>query len=298
MAEGIKRVRASTNTREVGDMKKLSVSFILFWVCFLQTGMINAKSMDMDALPEAQNGTAAIERESTADWQARIGLGAGMVPDYEGSNDYQVVPSLYARIHWKSGYSVELEGLTLRANLLTSKMWNFGPVFRYRMGREDVEDNAVDRMRDIDDSLEAGAFVKVVVDNWNARLDAVRDIADGHDGYLISIHTGYILFRDSFWRISAGASATYADDNYMETYFSVDENNSARSGLNTYEAEAGLKDIGVTLSANYSVSRNWGVMGILGYKRLLGDAEDSPIVDKEGSPDQLIGSLAITYSWY
>ncbi len=279
-------------------MKKLFIFCILFIAVSLQAGMINAKSMDMDALPEAQNGTATIERESKADWQARIGLGAGIVPDYEGSNDYQVVPSLYARIHWKSGYSVELEGLTLRANLLLNDMWNFGPLIRYRMGREDVEDSSVDRMRDIDDSLEVGAFVKLVVDNWNARLDAVKDIADGHDGYLIGIHTSYTLLRDSVWRVSVGASATYADDNYMDTYFSVDENNSARSGLNTYEAEAGLKDIGATLSANYTISKNWGVMGIMGYKRLLGDAEDSPIVDKEGSPDQLIGSLAVTYSWY
>jgi|APFre7841882724_1041349.scaffolds.fasta_scaffold00160_19 outer membrane protein len=279
-------------------MRKLFLFCILFIAVSLQTEMINAKSMDMDALPEVQNGTAAIERESRADWQARIGLGAGMVPDYEGSNDYQVVPSMYARIHWKSGYSIELEGLALRANLLPNDMWNFGPVVRYRMGREDVENSAVDRMRDIDDSFEAGAFAKIVVDNWNARLDAVMDIADGHDGYLISIHTGYTILRDSVWRVSAGVSATYADDNYMETYFSVDGDNSDRSGLAAYEADAGFKDIGATLSANYSISKNWGLMGIIGYKRLLGDAEDSPIVDKEGSPDQFMSSIAITYRWY
>ncbi len=278
-------------------MKNLFFIIMIALMLAIQARVVSAKGMDMDALPEVQNGTVAIERESKADWKARIGLGAGMVPDYEGSNDYQVVPALYARIHWKRGYSVELEGLTLRANLLPNDMWNFGPVVRYRMGREDVEDSAVDRMRDIDDSWEVGAFAKVAIDNWNVRLDMVKDIADGHDGYLIGIHAGYTLFRDSFWRVSAGASATYADDNYMDTYFSVDENNSARSGLDTYEAEAGFKDIGVTLSASYSISRNWGVMGIMGYKRLLGDAEDSPIVDKEGSPDQLIGSLALTYSW-
>jgi len=278
-------------------MKNLFFIIMIALMLVTEAHVVSAKGMDMDALPEVQNGTVAIERDSKADWKARIGLGAGMVPDYEGSNDYQVVPALYARIHWKRGYSVELEGLTLRANLLPNDMWNFGPVVRYRMGRQDVEDKAVDRMRDIDDSWEAGAFAKVAIDNWNVRLDVVKDIADGHDGYLIGIHTGYTLFRDSFWRISAGASATYADNNYMDTYFSIDENNSSRSGLDTYEAEAGFKDIGVTLSASYSISRNWGVMGIMGYKRLLGDAEDSPIVDKDGSPDQFIGSLAVTYSW-
>jgi MipA family protein len=278
-------------------MKNLFFIIMIILMLITQAHVVSAKGLDMDALPEVQNGTVAIERESTAHWEARIGLGGGMVPDYEGSNDYQAVPALYGRIHWKRGYSVELEGLTLRANLLPDDIWNVGPVVRYRMGRDDVENSAVDRMRDIDDSWEVGAFAKVAIDNWNVRLDVVKDIADGHDGYLIGIHTGYTLFKDSFWRLSAGASATYVDDNYMDTYFSVDENNSARSGLDTYEAGAGFKDIGVTLSASYSISRNWGVMGIMGYKRLLGDAEDSPIVAKEGSPDQFIGSLAVTYSW-
>jgi outer membrane protein len=278
-------------------MKKLFFIIMIALMLAVQAHVVSAKGMDMDTLPEVQNGTVAIERESKADWQARIGLGAGIVPEYEGSNHYQVVPALYGRIHWKRGYSVELEGLTLRANLLPDDMWNVGPVVRYRMGRDDVENSAVDRMRDIDDSWEVGAFAKVSIDNWNVRLDVVKDIADGHGGYLIGIHTGYTLFRDRFWRLSAGASVTYADNDYMDTYFSVDEDNSARSGLDTYEAEAGFKDIGVTLSASYSISRNWGVMGIMGYKRLLGDAEESPIVDKEGSPDQFIGSLAVTYSW-
>ena len=277
-------------------MKKLFFIIMIALMLAVQAHVVSAKGMDVDALPEGQNVTVAIERESKADWQARIGFGAGMVPDYEGSNHYQAVPALYARIHWKRGYSVELEGLTLRANLLPDDMWNVGPVVRYRMGRDDVENGAVDRMRDIDDSWEVGAFAKVAIDNWNVRLDMVKDIADSHDGYLIGIHTGYTLFRDNSWSAAAGASATYADNNYMDTYFSVDENNSARSGLDTYEAEAGFKDIGVTLSASYSISRNWGVMGIMGYKRLLGHAEDSPIVAKEGSPDQFIGSLAVTYS--
>lgn len=279
-------------------MKRYLLLLMIASMLIMQAPVLSAKDMDMDALPEVEDITKTMEQESKADWQATIGLGAGVVPDYEGSNDYQAVPFPFFRVHWRSGYSVELEGLTLRANLVPNARWKFGPVIRYRMGREDVEDKAVDRMRDIDDSTEVGAFLKVIVDNWDARIEAVKDVSDGHDGYLIGFYTGYSVPMDRTWRLTFGASATYADDDYMDTFFSVDENNSLRSGLNTYKADGGLKDVGATVSAFYNMSKNWGVMSIIGYKRLLGDAKDSPIVDKRGSADQWVMGALITYSWY
>jgi outer membrane protein len=249
----------------------------------------------MDTLPEVEDFAKAMEQESKAGQQATIGLGAGVVPDYEGSSDYQAVPFPFLRFYWGTGCFIGLEGLTLRANLFPSPIWEFGPVIRYRMGRDDVEDNAVDRMRDIDDSTEVGAFLKFFVDNWDARVEAITDVSDGHDGYLIGFYTGYSVAIDRSWRLRLGASATYADDDFMDTFFSVDENNSLRSGLNTYKADGGLKDTGATVSALYNMSKNWSLMSIIGYKRLLGDAKDSPIVDKRGSANQWVaGALFIT----
>jgi outer membrane protein len=279
-------------------MKKRLLILLIAFVLLMPATLVRARDMDMDALPEVEDVTKTIEQESKRDWQATVGLGAAVVPDYEGSNDYQGVPFPFFRVHWRSGYSVELEGLTLRANLVRSAMWKFGPVIRYRMGREDVEDSAVDKMRDIDDSTEAGAFLKVIVDNWDARVEAVADVSDGHDGYLIGFYTGYSVPIDKSLRMTFGASATYADDDYMDTYFSIDENNSIRSGLDTYKADGGFKDVGATLSALYNMSKNWGIMSVVGYKRLLNDAKDSPIVDKRGSADQWIAGALVTYSWY
>jgi outer membrane scaffolding protein for murein synthesis (MipA/OmpV family) len=34
---------------------------------------------------------------------------------------------------------------------------------------------------------------------------------------------------------------------------------------------------------------HWGFMGLLGYKRLIGDAEDSPVVEDEGEANQFSG---------
>lgn len=43
--------------------------------------------------------------------------------------------------------------------------------------------------------------------------------------------------------------------------------------------------------------QHWGFMGLVSYKRLLDDAEDSPVVDDEGDENQLMGGILVTYSF-
>jgi len=90
---------------------------------------------------------------------------------------------------------------------------------------------------------------------------------------------------------------SYADDDYMETYFGVDANNRNRSGLPLYEAEGGMKDFGGMLNLAYAPWKHWGITGILGLKALIGDAADSPVVDQEGSESQLFGGVMGTYAF-
>jgi outer membrane scaffolding protein for murein synthesis (MipA/OmpV family) len=62
---------------------------------------------------------------------------------------------------------------------------------------------------------------------------------------------------------------------------------SARSGLATFNASDGVKDVGVTFALTYSITENWNIGGLVGYQRLLNDAEDSPAA-KIGSENQYL----------
>jgi len=84
----------------------------------------------------------------------------------------------------------------------------------------------------------------------------------------------------------------------MVTYFSVDADNAARSLLPIYKAESGLKDIGVNVMLLYNMTDNWDIRGGLGYIALLGDAEDSPIVDIEGDSGQVKASIIVIYNFW
>ena len=94
-----------------------------------------------------------------------VGLGVGMAPDYEGSSDNQAIPMLMFSHRYNSGRFVSLMGFNMRVNLLANENYSFGPSLNYRQGRDDVDNNRVDKMRDIDDALEAGVFGGIDVNN-------------------------------------------------------------------------------------------------------------------------------------
>ncbi|MDA9761886.1 MipA/OmpV family protein [Desulfobacterales bacterium] len=87
-----------------------------------------------------------------------VGGGIGFAPDYEGSKDYKAVPVPVADVKFDNKMFIKLFGLNLRANLLPNKMWQLGPVVNYRGERKDVENNAVDDMKDVDGTSELGIF--------------------------------------------------------------------------------------------------------------------------------------------
>ena len=229
-----------------------------------------------------------------ADLKTSLGLGIGMAPDYEGSEDYEAVPLPYASVTWDdSGRYVLLEGESLRANLLSDN-WQLGPMLQYRRGRDDVDNNKVDRMKDIDDAVEAGAFLAYKTGPWKFGIDAVADISDEHDGCLVTLRGAYTFDISEEFKLTTVASTTYADDDYMETYFQVDSKNVRDSGLDLYEADGGIKDVGLSLVADYDLNEKWSILGLVSYTQLLDDAKDSPVVDDEGDDSQMfLGVIGI-----
>jgi outer membrane protein len=123
------------------------------------------------------------------------------------------------------------------------------------------------------------------------RLEVRQDIDSGHEGALVELSGGTTLpFENPIVFVSLGT--TWASDDYMESFFGIDSGQSAASGLKEYNADAGIKDVNIGLAAGYSITPRWRVGGKLGYKRLVGDAADSPIVDDE---DQFFAGITLSY---
>ncbi len=225
--------------------------------------------------------------------QTTLGLGVGYAPDYEGSSDYEAVPLLQARFNLTNDMYFSLLGNSARFNLIPSKTWHFGPLVRYRAERKDVENEAVDEMEKVDAAVELGAFLSYNLPSWIFSISAAQDVSDAHDGFVIDLGAGYRHKMTDRTTLIFFAKTTYASDDYMETYFGVNAADSLSSGLPTFEAEAELKDVGAGLLVQHNFNPNWGLLGVVKYTKLLGDAKDSPIVDEEGDDNQgFVGVIA------
>jgi outer membrane protein len=233
-----------------------------------------------------------------------VGVGALMLPDYQGSDDYTFTAAPMAQFKFSGERYVQIIGNKLFINVLDHPNFELGPKLVYRFGRDDVEDMRVDKMKKIDGSVEMGGFLgyKRVFDGdirhrMNAHIDVTQDVSNGHDGWVIDMAALYWKPVSQALDLGVRGNFTVASDDYMKTYFGVNPGNVKTSGLKSHVAHGGAKDIGLAGMGLYHFSENWHLGGTLLYQRLLGDAADSPVVSQRGSANQLYGGFSLLYSW-
>lgn len=228
-----------------------------------------------------------------------LGAGAISIPEFEGAGDQTVRPFLVGRLDLGRYGSLRLSGLTVHYNLLDAQnRWAVGPVVSLRPARDrNVTDPVVRNLREVGSTAEAGLFVEYGFFDMLARGDrlSLGVEAKGGNGSQLTWIASYQSARSGAFQYGVDLRATYANDKHMETYFSVDADNSQRSGLPTYVASGGLKSTAIGFTGSYDLSRHWTLVGRLGVSRLAGDAKDSPIVRLRGDPNSVFAGLAVGY---
>jgi outer membrane scaffolding protein for murein synthesis (MipA/OmpV family) len=196
---------------------------------------------------------------------------------------------------------VFLRGTTLGANAFTwqgprpSDKLQVGPLVRYQFGRDEDDSDDLRGMGDIDAAVEVGGFLTYGIGPWSLGATLFKDASDAHDGFTAKFAAGHRHRFSPKLQLRSELSSTWADENYTQTYFGVTAAQSARSGMRQYSPEGGIKDVGITFDLDYSLTEHWGITGRVGYKRLLGDAADSPLVEDRGSANQLSTGIILSY---
>ncbi|EOZ0886306.1 MipA/OmpV family protein [Serratia marcescens] len=78
-------------------------------------------------------------------------------------------------------------------------------------------------------------------------------------------------------------STTWANSGYQRGYFGVTSLQAQHSAFSAYRPGSGFKDATLTAALNYQWRPNVAFQAGVGVTRLLGDAADSPIVEKTTS---------------
>jgi outer membrane protein len=237
-----------------------------------------------------------------------VGLGIAMVPDYVGSDDYRVAPLPFLKYTFgQSQRYVKLAGADLSVNLLNHQNFQLGPLLRYYSPRGDkVKDDVVEKMDKVDGGFAAGGFLTFELkgdeprNRINFTLKFVADLSDSYDGFLMDFDVTLWRKVAEKWDVFVGAGTTYADNDYMDTYFSVNGGNRGAAPLvelPNYSADSGIRDVRAQGGAIWYFSKNWLFGGLIRAQRLLGDADDSPIVDRRGDSNQLSIALFAGYKF-
>jgi outer membrane scaffolding protein for murein synthesis (MipA/OmpV family) len=225
-------------------------------------------------------------------WTLTLGALGALRPDYEGSSDYgfgafPIIDLRYGELFFAS----VRDGIGI--NVIRTDWLQLAPVVRYRFGRDQDDNDALRGLGDVDGTVEVGLLATIGPGPWRLRLEGVQGVnGGGHGGFFARADLSYGTRVTERLFVSAGPSVTWTDGDFTQTYFGITPEQSRRSGYRVYGAGAGFKDVGVGLTANYSLGSGFSLTGIAEVKQLLGDAADSPIVREETQ-----GFLGLGISW-
>jgi outer membrane protein len=252
----------------------------------------------------ASTGDAVVDPVDTGPGRGinvTLGAGAGAAPDYEGSDDYELVPLWNLRVanlyHPKT--FVQVIGPRLRSNFLPSDHWRLGLAGQFIKERDDVENDQVDDLEKVDSSVMLGIiggydFLADPQQDLVLEVEARQDVANDN-GFLATLRGLYGARLTERWRFDASVGSTWASEDYMSSYFGIDAADAARSGLDQFSADEGFKDVSFGGGLSYRLFERLSVSVLANYTRLIDDAADSPVVDDVGDENQFFGGALVNY---
>lgn len=242
-----------------------------------------------------------------------VGVGGAIIPDYEGSNDYRVIPA--GAIRGKiSGISFMTRGTYLYVDLIPQSgkvSLDAGPIAGLRFNsRRHIDDEIVKLLPRRKTAYEIGAFGGVSLhgltnpyDSLSFRVDVLHDIGGAYKSTTFSPNVDFSTPLSTKTYASLSLGAEFVSKKFADYYYSITPADSlATNGvLQPFNAGGGMKDWKAALLINQSLTGNLlhgiSIFGLAQYSRLVGDFRRSPIVAQRGSPNQWTGALGLAYTW-
>lgn len=223
----------------------------------------------------------------------RVGLVALGGYEYLGSDETrtQVLPSV--EYSWANGWFAGINGV--------GRQWSSGEGLQYGvrlgvdMGREESRSSALRGLGNVDSSADLGGFVRYALAPGLAVKTGVRAGSGvGNKGALWDLGIEYGQPLGASWRLGAELTVTYANADYLQSYFGVTAQQAQASGYAVYSPTAGPRDANARIALTYLISPQWSLTGAVRHTQLLGDAKDAPMVRKSSANTAL---LALNYAF-
>lgn len=221
-------------------------------------------------------------------WQLALGVGALYRPRYPGSRDYftQVLPApsvSYGRYFLGAAPGTGTSAAGLGAYLARAESWSVGiTVGRdMREPRRASDAPVLEGWGEIPRTDHASVFGNYSYGWLVAHGDVSADIGGHHEGVLASLSLQGMFHPVPHLTLSAGPEITWANTQYMQTFFGIDAAQSSIAGIPPYAVKGGLDSAGFAVGADYRLTSRWSLGAHAKYGELQGDAADSPVTAKK-----------------
>lgn len=246
------------------------------------------------AEPAPDAATATAPTSTPSKFEGAVGLVMDYKPAFSGSNDKRIRPHLAGFLRYGRFTVTGAGGFTtsrlddvergLDAELVRRQGVRVNLALRVDQGRRESTSDQLKGMGNIRPTVRTRLNLRMEpAPNWGLSLAGSVDSLGRGGGYFADAGVSRTFVIDAQHRLILGAGLTVGGAQYMQTWYGVNEQQSAASGYRVYKAGAGLRDAGTSATWRIEFNPQWAGFASLGANRLLGPAADSPLTRQKNS---------------
>lgn len=230
------------------------------------------------------------------DWYLTVGAAGFAAPEFEGASDmvFRATPMIsLGKVGPEARFTSRNDNISL--SLMDTGSFRTGPVGKILFSRDSSDSDELKGLNDVKWGGELGAFAEFYPTDWLRVRGELRQGLRAHEGMVGDIAVDAFKDVTETIRVSGGPRLSFASADYFDTYYGVNAEESAASGLAEYDPGGGLKSAGVGGAITWKATEKVTASLFGEYARLLGPAADSSLVKERGSVNQFMVGMSTTY---
>lgn len=232
-------------------------------------------------------------------WYFDVVLGVESEPDYAGSDDSELEPSIDVRAIWtdRRGNRYFLRLGELGAVFFPARQWALEVFLEYEESREVDENPALRGATELDDTIEGQLTVyRRFGRSTYVAATLQPDLLGRGKGFVYFVGAGYDWSNDSGrFFLNPRIDVSWGDREHLEAEFGVTEEHALAAGLDVHAPGGGLKSATLGLLSHVTLTRRMDLVGSLEIETYFGDAADSPLLRDEGTDVTLEATIGLLW---
>ena len=234
--------------------------------------------------------------EDEQDTFADIGIAALTRETYIGSDESELRVLPYINARYKGRYFIN-PALGVGAYAIRNENFRLAGSLNFSLGR-DGEDTPLDNeILDVDAGF-AGVISSRIYTPF-AAIDIIGNVplTGDLDGFRVDTLVTTEFFPFENLRVTPGVRATYHSSDFLDAQYGITQdqltelNLPATSNITPLEFGSEISTLGAHFAAYLTLNKDYEIVGIVNYSRLVGDVEDTTLAP---SNDGITAAIALT----